>query len=306
MIFRIKQFFLKKTKVLMILPLGITLSFLACNSHSNNEDNLTVVNEIPSFSNTSNVVGCQNELKESEECRDVKSLNAEDHILNVLMKKEKLEKSPVKSMDTTSVKSNEVDSVGSALTAFVEDVKLRKNGSTKKNLEVLVESVSNSDFANDDNKAIGTFDIEKFSSTWQELQALVDNSEETKSKRVSLQEDLQLLVVSASTEDSDTKKVGKRVKALLEISSSSKKSESIFAANVMADMTSNKIELLDANDQWIKIRIKEGDTLSRYAEKYYGDANKYMIIYDANREKISDDFTIYVDSILKIPTLNSI
>ena len=35
--------------------------------------------------------------------------------------------------------------------------------------------------------------------------------------------------------------------------------------------------------------VKAGDTLSALATKYYGDAGKYLAIYEANKEIIGDD-----------------
>jgi nucleoid-associated protein YgaU len=35
--------------------------------------------------------------------------------------------------------------------------------------------------------------------------------------------------------------------------------------------------------------VQAGDTLSALATKYYGDAGKYLAIYEANKEVIGDD-----------------
>ncbi len=35
--------------------------------------------------------------------------------------------------------------------------------------------------------------------------------------------------------------------------------------------------------------VQEGDTLSSIAEQFYGDANEWQKIYDANRDVIGDD-----------------
>jgi nucleoid-associated protein YgaU len=48
--------------------------------------------------------------------------------------------------------------------------------------------------------------------------------------------------------------------------------------------------------------VKEGDTLSAIAKKFYGDAGKYMVIYEANKDLIGDDpGLIKVGQELKIP-----
>jgi nucleoid-associated protein YgaU len=47
--------------------------------------------------------------------------------------------------------------------------------------------------------------------------------------------------------------------------------------------------------------IAKGDTLSKIAKQYYGDANKYPRIFDANREVIKDANLIYPGQKIRIP-----
>jgi nucleoid-associated protein YgaU len=47
--------------------------------------------------------------------------------------------------------------------------------------------------------------------------------------------------------------------------------------------------------------VQPGDTLSKIAKQYYGDANKYMKIFEANRDQLSDPDKIKVGQTLKIP-----
>lgn len=47
--------------------------------------------------------------------------------------------------------------------------------------------------------------------------------------------------------------------------------------------------------------VQSGDTLSKIAKEYYGDANKYMDIYNANTDKLSDPDKIQVGQELVIP-----
>ncbi|HVL67604.1 MAG TPA: LysM peptidoglycan-binding domain-containing protein [Vicinamibacterales bacterium] len=47
--------------------------------------------------------------------------------------------------------------------------------------------------------------------------------------------------------------------------------------------------------------VKSGDTLSRIAKEYYGDANAYMRIFEANRDQLSDPNTIKPGQVLKVP-----
>ena len=44
-----------------------------------------------------------------------------------------------------------------------------------------------------------------------------------------------------------------------------------------------------------------GDNLSKIAKKFYGDANKYMKIFEANKDQLKDPNAIKVGQKLKIP-----
>ncbi len=47
--------------------------------------------------------------------------------------------------------------------------------------------------------------------------------------------------------------------------------------------------------------VVSGDTLSGIAKKYYGDANQYMKIFEANKPMLSHPDKIYVGQKLRIP-----
>ena len=49
--------------------------------------------------------------------------------------------------------------------------------------------------------------------------------------------------------------------------------------------------------------VVSGDTLSAIAKKYYGDANKYNVIFEANKPMLSDPDKIYPGQKLRIPAL---
>ena len=48
--------------------------------------------------------------------------------------------------------------------------------------------------------------------------------------------------------------------------------------------------------------VKSGDTLSKIAKEYLGDANAYMKIFDANKDQLNDPDKIKPGQVLKIPT----
>jgi hypothetical protein len=47
--------------------------------------------------------------------------------------------------------------------------------------------------------------------------------------------------------------------------------------------------------------VEAGDTLSKIAKAHYGDANKYMKIFEANKDQLSDPDKIKPGQKLKIP-----
>jgi nucleoid-associated protein YgaU len=48
-------------------------------------------------------------------------------------------------------------------------------------------------------------------------------------------------------------------------------------------------------------QVVAGDTLSKIAKQFYGDANKYMKIFEANKDQLKDPDKINVGQKLKIP-----
>lgn len=50
--------------------------------------------------------------------------------------------------------------------------------------------------------------------------------------------------------------------------------------------------------------VERGDTLSKIAKHYYGNAMKYSEIFEANQPMLSDPDKIYPGKVLRIPNLN--
>ena len=50
--------------------------------------------------------------------------------------------------------------------------------------------------------------------------------------------------------------------------------------------------------------VVSGDSLSKIAKKYYGDAMKYPVIFEANKPMLSDPDKIYPGQVLRIPALD--
>ncbi len=49
--------------------------------------------------------------------------------------------------------------------------------------------------------------------------------------------------------------------------------------------------------------VEKGDTLSKIAKEFYGNAGKYMVIFEANKPMLSDPDKIYPGQVLRIPSL---
>lgn len=52
--------------------------------------------------------------------------------------------------------------------------------------------------------------------------------------------------------------------------------------------------------------VKPGDTLSKISKEFYGDANDYMRIFNANRDKLKDPDKIQPGQVLTIPEADSV
>lgn len=50
--------------------------------------------------------------------------------------------------------------------------------------------------------------------------------------------------------------------------------------------------------------VVSGDYLSKIAKKYYGDAMKYPIIFEANKPMLTDPDKIYPGQVLRIPAID--
>lgn len=70
-------------------------------------------------------------------------------------------------------------------------------------------------------------------------------------------------------------------------------------SNVQSGVTSTAEILPDAGEQ--TYTVASGDTLSRIAKKFYGNANQWRVIFEANGDQIKNPDLIRVGQVLKIP-----
>jgi len=71
---------------------------------------------------------------------------------------------------------------------------------------------------------------------------------------------------------------------------------SIDSANIQQDIED------DSDWNYITVTVKRGDTLSKYAKRYYGDRNSYYREYiELNRDKIGKDLMLHIGDRIIIP-----
>ena len=77
----------------------------------------------------------------------------------------------------------------------------------------------------------------------------------------------------------------------------------LMAGNVLgvSAVTVDKALASSLDDGTQYYLIKSGDTLSAIAKQFYGDANKYPAIFEANREVIKDADLIFPGQKIRIP-----
>lgn len=75
--------------------------------------------------------------------------------------------------------------------------------------------------------------------------------------------------------------------------------------DVVADITVKPKPGVDAPVSSMKTyTVKAGDTLSKIARDYLGNANDYMKIFEANKDQLSDPDKIKPGQVLKIPAVD--
>jgi len=114
-----------------------------------------------------------------------------------------------------------------------------------------------------------------------------------------------------STSDIQVKVDGDKVTLMVRVDTQDSKNKVIVATG--------NIEGVASVDDWIVVKnppvvappkpekqfytVKKGDYLSKIAKEVYGNANKYNIIFEANKPMLKDPNLIYPGQVLVIPPL---
>ncbi|MEZ4852741.1 peptidoglycan-binding protein LysM [Flavobacterium sp.] len=70
------------------------------------------------------------------------------------------------------------------------------------------------------------------------------------------------------------------------------------------DTVDNQMEVVEPKPEAQYHTVEKGEWLSKIAKKYYGDANKYTVIFEANKPMLKDPDLIYPGQVLRIPNLD--
>jgi LysM repeat protein len=135
------------------------------------------------------------------------------------------------------------------------------------------------------------------------LLLLVGGAEQTKINREEIENRLLLLVGDATQSQKQTKESLEHLVTSAEAEGTELAKR--LASSIIEDVAQKKIRILRAEDTFIEIQVKAGDSLSSLATKYYGSPNKYNIIVDANKEKLGNRNIIYSGTKLIIPKLEN-
>jgi nucleoid-associated protein YgaU len=65
----------------------------------------------------------------------------------------------------------------------------------------------------------------------------------------------------------------------------------------------DKMEVEDPEPEAQYHEVVSGDNLSKIAKKFYGDANKYPVIFEANKPMLTHPDKIYPGQVLRIPPI---
>lgn len=65
----------------------------------------------------------------------------------------------------------------------------------------------------------------------------------------------------------------------------------------------NQLEVVNPEPPAVFYTVQKGDNLSKIAKQHYGSANKYPLIFEANKPMLKDPDKIYPGQTLRIPPL---
>ncbi len=296
---------------LLISSLTLTTILLVIGCDKNQEDNqnnaITINTIEQNITSKKTSFGCQNKKNsQSEECTQ-EEMDSAKFILNTLNKdlnnQEETNMGSIKERLNISLKEigEEVDKkkkLKDNLEALVNELSDNK----KKNLEDFVNKINDSDFKHVEENRVES-SSNKISTIKNKLKTLIE-IEDIKVKPKVVKKRLETLIANVTDSKKDLIQIGNNLKDLVK-DAQERDTPSVkkFAKAMIEDISSKKISIIKENKQFFIIKVQNGENLSLLAKRYYNDASKYKLIYEANKDKISSKYEIYPGSELLIPKI---
>ncbi|MCK4442490.1 MAG: LysM peptidoglycan-binding domain-containing protein [Sulfurovaceae bacterium] len=292
-----------------------TIIFIGCggNKEENNNQNSSItINKIEkSITKKQTNLGCNDkEHNSSKECKQQEEDSAQ-FILNTLAKESSsnnehdikvIKENLSSSLEEITKEENKQDKLRNSLVALVDKVNTSKGGKGK-DLQSFVENINDREFEDEDEKKLGTPNTNKIASIKNELTNLVE-LDDLSIKPKEVKKKLESLISDVTKSQKSLSQTQKSLKNLVEeAEKTNTPSAKKFANAIIKDVSNKKISIIEENENFFIIKVKNGDNLSILAQRYYNDKNKYKIIYEANKEKINSKYEIYPGSKLLIPKI---
>jgi len=300
-----------KYQLLMPLSFITIVLFIGCEKSEEEHDSNNspiVINQIEqNITNKETSLGCQNKNdNDSKECTE-EEVESTNFILRTLKR------------DLENQKESNIGTIRERLTISLKEIgeEASEKSTLKENLEALVNELSENkkksleDFVNHidefkrvDENILNTYSNDKKISTIKdELKTLI-SKEDSKVKSKVVKKRLERLIADATQSKKDLAQTEKSLEQLVkEVEDRNLPSVTKFANAIIEDVSSKKISIVKEDNEYLIIKVKEGDNLSLLAKRYYNNARKYKLIYEANKDKISSDYEIYPGSELFIPKI---
>jgi len=300
-------------KYQLLIPLTlIIILFIGC--EKSQEDNGSknspiIINQIEqNITNQESSLGCHNmDNNGSKECTE-EEIDSTNFILSTLKKdlilSEESNISTIKERLTISLKEiGEEEKKKSKLKDNLEALVNELSENKKQNLKDFINQIDDYKFKRVDDNILDTPSNNKISTIKDELKNLIA-IEDTKVKPKVLKKRLETLIADATKSKKDLVQTEKSLEQLVkEVEERDTASVTKFASAIIEDVSSKKISIVQEDNHYFIVKVKDGDNLSSLAKRYYNDAGKYKLIYEANKDKISSDYEIYPGSELFIPKI---
>ncbi|MCK5854525.1 MAG: LysM peptidoglycan-binding domain-containing protein [Sulfurovaceae bacterium] len=294
--------------IIKIVPISMAILFIGCSEIEHNDNNHTVkiIKKIETMPSEKEI-GCEGNITKSsdKECSE-KEEKAGKLILETLGKIEEKSQLRGKLNELLGEIAKDEDrnyDIKRELEDMVSQTDISKStNNVKKDLQELVGSLDELGELNEEEMKLGHLDIEDVIDIKNELELLVAGTDEAKREQIELK--FESLVNETLKEEERLKQSTKTLNQLVDLAEEDgSKVAKQFAHSIIEDISSKKIAILEAEETHIVIEVKQGDNLSSLAKRYYGDPNKYLLIYNANRDKIESNSIIYPGIRLIIPKL---